>query len=187
MPIQSAALGCFIVNRNREFPDPASVTFCGREITSGTGIYRTDQFDQVTQWPFSVNLCRGYPRYNPGEFSANELIERAEADLCLLVGGESVPEKSLKARRHHETIPTILLDYPTMPNSLQPQVKFTTAVYGIHFPGTAYRMDDVPIPVRQVVSSDAEVLNRIREQVTELPHSLKKTEAVGTAPRRTHQ
>jgi formylmethanofuran dehydrogenase subunit B len=122
-----------------------------------------------TGYPFSVNLSRGYPRYNPGEYSANDLLEHGEADLCLLVGCESVPEMSSKARRHLETIPTILLDHPTVQNSFQPQVKFTTAVYGVHLPGTVYRMDEVPIPLRKVLTthypSDAEVLERITESL----------------------
>jgi len=122
-----------------------------------------------TGYPFSVNLCRGYPRYNPGEYSANDLLERGEADLCLLVGGESVPEMSPKARRHLETIPTILLEYPTVQNEFQPQIRFTTAVYGVHLPGTVYRMDEVPIPLRKVLTthypSDADVLERITESL----------------------
>ena len=120
-----------------------------------------------TGYPFSVNLGRGYPRYNPGEFSANGLLERGEVDLCLLVGGEAVPKMSPAARRHLETIPTILLDYPTVPVHLEPQVQFTTAVYGVHLPGVVYRMDEVPIPLRQILPasypSDAEVLQRITE------------------------
>src|SRR5262249_32568646 len=50
--------------------------------------------DSVLAWqtgyPFSVSLSRGYPRYNPGEFSAQGVLERREADACLLVGGEGV-------------------------------------------------------------------------------------------------
>ena len=34
-------------------------------------------------------------------------------------------------------------------------VRFTTAVYGVHRTGTAYRMDEVPIPLRAVLPSDA--------------------------------
>ena len=30
----------------------------------------------ITGYPFSVNLARGYPRYNPGEFSAQDMLER---------------------------------------------------------------------------------------------------------------
>src|SRR5204863_6860794 len=41
-----------------------------------------------TGYPFSVNFSRGYPRYNPGEFSAQDMLERGEADACLLLGSE---------------------------------------------------------------------------------------------------
>ncbi len=118
-----------------------------------------------TGYPFSVNLSRGYPRYNPGEYSANDLLERGEVDACLLVGGESLPEMSAKARDHLNQIPTILLEYPTVEPLFQPSIRFTTSVYGVHLPGTAYRMDEVPIPLRQVLPSkypsDTDVLRAI--------------------------
>jgi formylmethanofuran dehydrogenase subunit B len=135
-----------------------------------------------TGYPFGVNLSRGYPRYNPGEYTANDMLERGEVDACLLVGGESFPEMSVKARSHLESIPTILLEYPTVTAHFQPTVQFTTAVYGVHLPGTAYRMDEVPIPLRQVLpnspySSDAEVLQDILRRVTTEPlHASTSTE-----------
>lgn len=122
-----------------------------------------------TGYPFSVNLSRGYPRYNPGEFSAQDLLERGEIDSCLFVGGESIPEMSAQARRQLELIPTILLDYPTAHYDFQPRIKFTTAVYGVHLPGTVYRMDEVPIPLRQIMPSDfpsdADILERITDSL----------------------
>ena len=51
----------------------------------------------LTGFPFAVNLARGYPRYNPGEYSANELLERGEVDACLLVGSEAC-RRSVAAR-----------------------------------------------------------------------------------------
>jgi formylmethanofuran dehydrogenase subunit B len=116
-----------------------------------------------TGYPFSVNLARGYPRYNPGEFSAQGLLERGEADACLLVGSEGVAAFSPAARAHLRGIPTIVLDYPTVDAAVPPTVRFTTAVYGIHRGGTAYRMDEVPVPLRAVLPAeyptDAEVLD----------------------------
>jgi formylmethanofuran dehydrogenase subunit B len=118
-----------------------------------------------TGYPFSVNLSRGYPRYNPGEYSADDMLRRGEVDACLLVGGESWPEMSRAARDHLQRIPTILLEYPTVEPHFQPSIQFTTAVYGVHLPGTAYRMDEVPIPLRPILSSvypsDADVLRAI--------------------------
>ena len=122
-----------------------------------------------TGYPFSVNLSRGYPRYNPGEYSANEMLERSEVDACLFVGSEGVKEMSSQAKEHLRRIPTITLDHPTIPSAILPTVRFTTAVHGIHLPGTAYRMDEVPIPLRAILPatypSDAKVLDMIRSKV----------------------
>ncbi|MCE9528371.1 MAG: formylmethanofuran dehydrogenase subunit B [Planctomycetales bacterium] len=127
-----------------------------------------------TGFPFSVNLARGYPRYSPGEYSANDLLARGEVDACLLVGSEGIEPLSAAAKEQLAKIPVIVLDYPeadipVLEPPLAPAVKFTTAVYGIHRPGTAYRMDEVPIPLRPMLSSDYpsddEVLSAILQAV----------------------
>jgi formylmethanofuran dehydrogenase subunit B len=105
----------------------------------------------LTGFPFGVNLARGYPRYNPGEYTANELLERLEVDACVLVGSDSCCELSAPAQETLAHIPTIALDYPHIRPAVQPTVQFRTAVYGIHAPGTAYRMDEVPIPLKQLI------------------------------------
>ena len=107
-----------------------------------------------TGYPFAVDFSRGYPRYNPGEFSANEVLERGEADACVLVGAETIPYFSPAARAHLRSIPTIVLDYPGVPLEFTPTVRFTTAVYGLHAAGTAYRMDNVPLPLQAICPSD---------------------------------
>ena len=122
-----------------------------------------------TGFPFSVNLARGYPRYNPGEYTANVLLERRETDAALLVGSEGISKLSPTAQSHLKQIPTIILDYPTAQCPLPPTVQFRTAVYGIHRAGTAYRMDEVPIPLRSLIDSplpaDHEVLEAILASV----------------------
>ncbi len=119
----------------------------------------------LTGFPFAVNLSRGYPRYNPGEYSATELLERREVDACLLVGSESCRDLSARARQAFTEIPTIALDYPHITPAVSATVQFRTAVYGIHAAGTAYRMDEVPIPLRKLVASryptDDQVLTAI--------------------------
>jgi formylmethanofuran dehydrogenase subunit B len=119
----------------------------------------------LTGFPFAVNLSRGYPRYNPGEYSANELLERGEVDACLLVGSEACVELSARAQHKLKQLPTIALDYPNARPPFDATVQITTAIYGLHAPGTAYRMDEVPIPLRRLVPSslptDDEVLMAI--------------------------
>lgn len=123
----------------------------------------------LTGFPFAVNFARGYPRYNPGEYSANEMLERGEVDACLLVGSEGCAALSPRARRTLDEVPTIALDYPNAPPPLAATVQFTTAIYGIHALGTAYRMDEVPIPLHQLVPSryptDDEVLCQLTARI----------------------
>jgi formylmethanofuran dehydrogenase subunit B len=122
-----------------------------------------------TGFAFAVNFSRGFPRYNPGEFTANELLARGEVDACLLVGSESVELLSDAAQATLRRIPTIVLDYPHIEAPLPPTVQFTTAVYGIHAPGTAYRMDEVPIPLRRLMGSpyktDDQILTELLRRV----------------------
>ncbi len=125
-----------------------------------------------TGFPFAVSLARGYPRYNPGEYSANELLERDEVDACLFVGSEAFSELSTRAKRAAEQLPTITLDYPHIKPSFDSTVQITTGVYGIHAAGTAYRMDEIPITLRQLTNSpyslDDEVLNAIADTIAKL-------------------
>lgn len=107
-----------------------------------------------TGYPFAVDFSRGYPRYNPGEFSANDLLARGDADLCVLIGAETLPFFSPAAIDHLRSIPVITLDYPGATSLVSSEVRFTTAVYGLHAAGTVYRMDNVPIPLRAMAPSD---------------------------------
>eukprot|EP00913_Durusdinium_trenchii_P008811 g8277.t1 len=67
-----------------------------------------------TGYPFAVNLSRDFPRYNPGEFSADEMLRRHEVDACVLIGSESIEMLSPAARDALRQIPTIVLDYPQL-------------------------------------------------------------------------
>lgn len=129
--------------------------------------------DSVLTWqtgyPFSVNFALGYPRYHPVEFSVPELLERKEADCCLFVGTATIEEFSAQARDTLSKIPVIVLDAPHPQSTLKSDVHFTTAVPGWHCAGTAYRMDEVPLPLRKVANSpyptDAEVLEGILQRL----------------------
>lgn len=123
-----------------------------------------------TGFPFSVNFAKGYPRYGPGEYSAEDVLRRGETDAVVLVGSETVGQFSPAARSHLARVPTIGLDHPSVASAIEPTVRFTTAVNGIHREGTAYRMDEVPIPLRAFVKSDypddSAVLEAIRGRLS---------------------
>jgi len=122
-----------------------------------------------TGYPFAVNFARGYPQYNPGEFTAVDMLARGEADAALAIASDPVAHFPRQAAQRLSQIPTIVLD-PEMSLTAQvARVVLPTAIYGISAAGTAYRMDNVPLPLKRVVDSpqptDEQVLDWMIERV----------------------
>jgi formylmethanofuran dehydrogenase subunit B len=132
--------------------------------------------DNVVSWstgyPFGVNLNRGYPRFNPGEFTTSDVLARGEADAAMIIAADPMSNFNQPAREHLKTIPVIVLDPKLSDTARIATVAFTTSVYGINTAGTAYRMDDVPIYLRPAFKSpfpsDLEVLQAIEKRVKQL-------------------
>jgi formylmethanofuran dehydrogenase subunit B len=129
--------------------------------------------DNVVSWttgyPFGVNLARGYPRFNPGEFTTADLLARGEADAALIVASDPYSNFSQPAREHLRRIKSVVLDPKLSETAKIATVAFTTATYGINVPGTVYRMDDIPIPLRPAFESpyksDFDVLKAIERRI----------------------
>ncbi len=142
----------------------AHTRFIAQPMHSGGA---TNVLTWLTGFPLNVNFALGYPRYSPAEYSAEALLESGDVDAVVLVGTEGVAELSAAAQQVLAQLPVVALEHPTESCPIPAAVSFTTAVYGVHRPGTAYRMDGVPIPLRAVLDSplpsDAEVLTAINE------------------------
>ena len=126
----------------------------------------------TTGYPFGISLSRGYPRFNPGEFSTVDLLVRGDNDAALILGadpGATMPQPGIE---HLARIPTIVLDPKLTHTSRLARVHITTAVTGVSAPGTSYRMDEIPLPLRPALRSpyptDEEVIRRIRDAVKNL-------------------
>ncbi len=123
----------------------------------------------TTGYPYAVNFSRGYPIYNPGEFSAVDVLARGECDAALIVASDPVAHFPVQAVKHLAGIPTIVVDPKMSMTSLMAEVLIPSAIAGIECDGTAYRMDGVPIRLRKVVDSafepDKLILDRIIERV----------------------
>ena len=131
--------------------------------------------DNVVSWqtgfPFGVNFSRGYPRFNPGEFTTVDLLCRHEADAALIIASDPASNFPRAAVERLKRIPLVVLDPKETETSRIARVAFTTAPYGISVPGTVYRMDDVPITLRPAFESpypsDQEILTAIRMRLRE--------------------
>ncbi|MDA0833876.1 MAG: formylmethanofuran dehydrogenase subunit B [Planctomycetota bacterium] len=131
--------------------------------------------DNVVTWstgyPFGVNLSRGYPRFNPGEYTTSDLLARGEADAAMIIASDPMSNFSQPAREHLAKINSIVLDPKLSDTAKVATVAFTTATYGINVPGTVYRMDDIPIPLRPAFESpywsDLKILTAIEKGIRE--------------------
>jgi formylmethanofuran dehydrogenase subunit B len=132
-------------------------------------------FSWQTGYPYSLNFSLGYPRYNPGEFSANDVLNREEADAALIVASDPVMNFPKKGSEWLAKIPLIVLDPHKTPTTEIADVVIPAAVVGIESIGTGYRMDAVPIRMHKVrdppndsILPDEEILKRILNKVKEL-------------------
>ena len=132
--------------------------------------------DNVVTWstgyPFGVNLSRGYPRFNPGEFTTSDTLGRGEADAALIIASDPMSNFSQPARDHLAKIKSVVLDPKLSETAKVATVAFTTSVYGINTGGTVYRMDDVPLSLRPAFPSpfrsDYEILKAIEMRIREM-------------------
>ena len=126
-----------------------------------------------TGYPFGISFNRGYPRYNPGEFSTVDVLVRGDTDCAFIIGADPGATMPQPAIDHLAKIPTIVLDPHVTHTSRLARVHITTAPAGIAAPGTGYRMDEIPMPLRPALESpypsDEEVVRRIKEAIAAKP------------------
>jgi formylmethanofuran dehydrogenase subunit B len=122
--------------------------------------------NSLAGYPFGLDYSRGYPRSNPGEFTAVDVLVRQEADAALIVAADPWTTMPQAALDHLDRIPRIVIDRKITPASLAARVHFTTAAPGISEAGTAYRMDRIPFPLRPALRSphatDEDILDGIQ-------------------------
>ncbi len=129
---------------------------------------------QVLSWqtgyPFAVNMSRGYPRFNPGEYSVADLLANKEVDAALIVAGDAIGNFPAKTAEHLQSIPMIAIDPKESETTKVATVVIPTAQAGIAAGGMLYRMDHIPLVMKKVVDSpypsDREVLDRIIAKVS---------------------
>jgi formylmethanofuran dehydrogenase subunit B len=121
--------------------------------------------------PFGVDFTRGYPRSNPGEFTAVDLLVRKDADAALIVAADPWTTMPQAALDHLARIPHVVIDRANVAPRRTAGVHFTAAVPGISTPGTAYRMDWMPVSLRPALPSpepaDEDILHAIRHAVVD--------------------
>lgn len=147
--------------------------FCKFAAVPMRGHGNVSGIDAVSAWqtgyPFGVNFSRGYPQYNPGEFTTVDILARKEVDAALIIASDPYANLPLRAAQRLADIPTIVMDPKRSKTAQIARVVIPTAISGISAEGTACRMDDVPLRLKRLISSpypsDHEVLDEIIRKV----------------------
>lgn len=147
-------------------------------LTPMRGHYNVAGANTVTAWqtgyPYAVDFSRGYPRYNPGEYTSVDLLARREADAAIVIASDPAAHFPADAAKHLARIPLITLDQKVNMTTMLSRVVIPVATAGVEAEGTAYRMDGVPLMMRKLVEPhegvlpDAEVLQMIIDRVRTL-------------------
>jgi formylmethanofuran dehydrogenase subunit B len=144
-------------------------------LTPMRGHYNVAGANQVFTWQtgyaYSIDFSKGYPRYNPGEFSSVDLLLRNGIDASLIVASDPASNFPAAAVRNMFKHPFISIEPHHTPTSVNADVILPPAIAGIECEGTAYRMDSVPLRLRKVKEApgecltDKEILERLIEVV----------------------
>ena len=142
------------------------------------GHYNVTGSGQVLGWqfgfPFCVDLSRGFARYNPGETSSNDLLQRDEVDACFVLGSDPGSHFPFKSVRKIYDLPSVCIDPHMTPTAAVSKCHVPVALVGVEVAGSCYRMDNVPIESRKVVDApegmltDAEFLEMVLEEVNKI-------------------
>jgi len=147
-------------------------------LTPMRGHYNVAGANTVTTWqtgyPYAVDFARGYPRYNPGEYTAVDMLARGEPDAVVVVASDPGATFPADSAAYLAKVPTITLEQKVTPTTMMSEIVIPVATAGLEAEGTAYRMDGVSLRLNKVVEphkgvhSDKEVLEMIIERVKAL-------------------
>jgi formylmethanofuran dehydrogenase subunit B len=111
-----------------------------------------------TGYPFAVNHSRGYPQYTPADRALDRLA-RGGFTAALVVGSPPAEERVAAALG---SIDTVAIGPRASQAPFTTRVAIDTGVAGIHEPGTAYRMDEVPLGLRPPLTTQRSAVQTLQ-------------------------
>ncbi len=132
--------------------------------------------DAVACWEagygYAIDFSRGYPRFNPTEFSAVQLLRRKDCDAMLVIASDPVAHFPKDVVDYMKEIPVIQIDPHYNLTTDVADVVIPSAVSGVEVEGTVYRMDGVPVRLKKFKESefwsDYEILKAMLEKIVEI-------------------
>jgi formylmethanofuran dehydrogenase subunit B len=121
-----------------------------------------------TGFPFAVDFSRGAPRYRPDR-RAGDLLAAGAFGAALVAGNPASAPAALRAGLG--AVPVVVIGPRASEAPFPARVAIDTGVAGIHETGTAYRMDDVPLPLQAALPAPRAAVEALRQLGARLARS----------------
>jgi formylmethanofuran dehydrogenase subunit B len=106
-------------------------------------------FTQVASYmygyPFGLDFTRGYPRYNPGEFTTVDVLREKDIDAAFVICSDLLSLIPVDCAVYLAEIPLIYLDISPCPTAVAADVVLPGVIDAMECDGTFYRLDEVPV------------------------------------------
>lgn len=133
-------------------------------------------FNQIASYlygyPFGLDFARGYPRYNPGEYTAVDVLREKDVDAALIVSADLVSHFPAACAEALADIPMACIDIAPCPTTMISDVVIPGVIDAMECDGTFYRLDDVPVYFQpftdspfQFTKSNEDTMKQIFERV----------------------
>ncbi|SFJ46228.1 molybdopterin-dependent oxidoreductase [Planctomicrobium piriforme] len=124
--------------------------------------------DNVLAWQTgyagTVTFRHGYPEPLTDD-SAESLRANGDVDCCIIFGTNAINELSEAALKAFSSLPTIVFQPIGETCSITATVQIAVAVDGVHASDTIYRFDDIPLPLRQLTTTDKPTVAAVVENI----------------------
>ena len=114
-------------------------------------------FNQIASYlygfPFGLDFARGYPRYNPGEYTAVDVLREQDVDAAFILSADLVSHFPAACSEYLAQIPVACIDIAPCPTTMISDVVLPGVIDAMECDGTFYRLDDVPIYFQPFTSS----------------------------------
>ena len=114
-------------------------------------------FNQIASYlygfPFGLDFARGYPRYNPGEYTAVDVLREKDVDAAFILSADLVSHFPAACSEYLAQIPVACIDIAPCPTTMISDVVLPGVIDAMECDGTFYRLDDVPIYFQPFTSS----------------------------------
>ena len=112
-----------------------------------------------TGFPMAVDFSRGVPRYQPEDATLPRLA-RGAIDAALVVGAASAIPANVVEALHG--VRTVVIGPRASESTINASIRIDTGVAGIHESGIAFRLDDLPLPLRALLPTPRDTASLLK-------------------------